>query len=98
MAAFRKFKNIGKKKSFKILTTKRVSYCQRFDGHPSKTSSIIYVYICMTIYVYNLHINGINIYMLFYKLFFSNNMSKRFFKIGYRQIHTHTHTHTHDLV
>lgn len=45
----------------------------------------------MTIYVYNLHINGIKIYMLFYKLFFSNNMPKRFFKIVYRQIHTHTH-------
>lgn len=47
----------------------------------------------MTIYVYNLHINGIKIYILFYKLFFSNNMPKRFFKIVYRQIHTHTHAH-----
>lgn len=44
----------------------------------------------MTIYVYNLHINGINIYMLFYKLFFSNNMSKRFFLRYGTDRYTHT--------
>lgn len=46
----------------------------------------------MTIYVYNLHINGIKIYMLFYKLFFSTICQKDFFKTVYRQIYSHIHT------
>jgi hypothetical protein len=47
----------------------------------------------MTIYVYNLHINGTKIYMLFFKLFFSTICQKDFLR-QYTDRYAFTYTHS----